>query len=254
MLRYFVPVDGLSEEPYSGILGYPRAAKRQIASRIRELKRLGISGVSFEGGTRVGRVSILGKGYVGLVVLAETAPGDAVALKIRRLDSQRDGLQEEARLLREANRAGVGPSLHSGSRDFLVMEFLDGERIGRWVQNLSGRGVVAALKLTARQVLEDCFRLDQAGLDHGELSSLLKHVIVAGTRATMIDFESASMHRRVSNVTSATQGIFIGSAISKRARRLYRVPPQEEIIAGLRRYKQQPTRKSFDALLSILKL
>ena len=43
----------------------------------------------------------------------------------------------------------------------------------------------------------------------------LKHVIVGKNKNTIIDFESSSMERRVSNVTSATQAFYIGSGISK---------------------------------------
>ena len=254
MEQSFIPIELLGEEPYSAILGYPRATAGQLSSRMRELDGLGVSSVSFTGDLQLGKLCVLGKGYVGLVVLARLRSGRRTALKIRRLDSQRDSLRGEARLLETANRAGVGPALYSGSMNFLVMELLDGEPIGRWMRDLTGRGSVAALKGAILQIMEDCFRLDRAGLDHGELSSITKHAVVAGSKTTLIDFDSASMSRRVSNVTSACQGIFIGSAIARRTRRMYRVPTQEEIIGALRVYKSDPTRKSFELLLSTLKL
>jgi putative serine/threonine protein kinase len=102
--------------------------------------------------------------------------------------------------------------------------------------------------------LEDCYRLDQIGFDHGELSSISKHVIVGKSRSTLIDFESSSVNRRVSNVTSVTQAIFIGSGIAKKVQRIYKIPPKQKIIDVLRIYKQEQTRKSFDSILKILKL
>jgi len=73
-----------------------------------ELKKLKISKIAFEGSTRIGNLQILGKGYVGVVVLAKQKT-KTVALKIRRLDSQRNHMNDEAKLLKLANKAGVGP-------------------------------------------------------------------------------------------------------------------------------------------------
>ena len=252
MEQSFLPIKQTVKEPYSKILGYPKATKRQLDSRISELKKLGISHISFQGKTKIGTLDVLGKGYVGVVVLAKKR-NKIVALKIRRLDSQREGMKNEAKLLNKANKAGVGPVLYSSSKNFLVMEFLDGERIGDWINSLSGKGSVSKIKSVIRKVMEDCYSLDQAGFDHGELSSIVKHVIV-GKKICMIDFESSSTERRVANVTSATQGIYIGSGISKKVQRLYRIPPKVQIIEELRKYKKEQTRNSFERLLDVLKL
>ena len=104
-----------------------------------------------------------------------------------------------------------------------------------------------------KKVLEDCYSLDRIGLDHGELSNLSKHVIV-GRKITVIDFESSSTDRKVSNVTSATQALCIGSGISKIIGRVYKIPKKQKMITVLRRYKREGTRESFENLLSVLKL
>jgi len=252
MKQSFLPIKKTVNEPFSKILGYPKATKRQLDSRIVELKKLGISQISFQGKTRLGTLNVLGKGYVGVVVLAKKR-NRLVALKIRRLDSQRDGMKNEAKLLKQANKVGIGPVLFDSSKNFLVMEFLDGEKIGDWINSLSGKGSVGKLKLVVRKTLEDCYSLDQIGFDHGELSSIVKHVIV-GKKTSMIDFESSSTKRRAANVTSASQGIYIGSGISKKVQRIYKIPPRKRIIEALRNYKRDQTRNSFEQLLKILKL
>jgi putative serine/threonine protein kinase len=58
----------------------------------------------------------------------------------------------------------------------------------------------------------------------------------------------------VSNVTSITQAIFIGSGIAKKVQRIYRIPSKERIIKVLRIYKQEQSRDSFENLLKTLKL
>jgi len=252
MKQSFLPIKKTVNEPFSKILGYPKATKRQLDSRIVELKKLGVSQISFQGKTRLGTLNVLGKGYVGVVVLAKKR-NRLVALKIRRLDSQRDGMKNEAKLLKQANKVGIGPVLFDSSKNFLVMEFLDGEKIGDWINSLSGKGSVGKLKSVIRKTLEDCYSLDQIGFDHGELSSIVKHVIV-GKKTSLIDFESSSTKRRAANVTSASQGIYIGSGISKKVKRIYKIPPRKRIIEALRNYKRDQTRNSFERLLKILKL
>ena len=253
MTQHFISIERLVEEPYSTILGYPKSTKRQLNSRIKELKKLKIKSVSFTGPTTIGKLEILGKGYVGLVVLAKLG-NKQVALKIRRLDSQRNEMKTEAKLLKMVNSVNVGPKLFDYSKNFVVMEFLDGEKIGNWIESLKGRGSSKKLKSTIKNVLEDCFQLDQIGFDHGELSSISKHVIIGDKKSTLIDFESSSTKRRVSNVTSITQAIFIGSGIGKQVQKIYKIPSKEQIISALRIYKQDQSQDSFNNLLKILKL
>ena len=246
MTQHFISIKKLAQEPYSTILGYPKSTKRQLNSRIKEREKLKIKSVSFTGPTTIGKLEILGKGYVGIVVLAKLG-NKQVALKIRRLDSQRNEMKTEAKLLKMVNSVNVGPKLFDYSKNFVVMEFLDGEKIGNWIESLGERGSSKKLKSTIKSVLEDCFKLDQIGFDHGELSSISKHVIVGDKKSTIIDFESSS-------VTSITQAIFIGSGIGKQVQKIYKIPSKEKIINALRTYKQDQSQDSFDNLLKILKL
>ena len=133
------------------------------------------------------------------------------------------------------------------------MEYLEGEKIGEWISDLKTNLRSSQIKTVIKKVLEDCYKLDMIGLDHGELSRMPKHVIV-GKKITIIDFESSSMERRVSNVTSATQAFFIGSGISKTVKRVYKIPEKKKIINVLRRYKQDQSRDSFESLLNVLKI
>jgi len=253
MAHSFISIKKFADEPYSNILGYPKATSRQIKSRINELEKLKIKSISFTGSTTLGNLAVLGKGYVGVVVLAKKG-SKQVALKIRRTDSQRNQMKNEAIFLKLANSVNVGPKVYVVSRNFLVMEYLEGIDIRKWVNALKGKGSAKKLKSTIKKILEDCFRLDQIGFDHGELSNVSKHVIVGKTRSTLIDFESSSTKRRPSNVTSVTQAIFIGSGIAKKTQKIYKNPPKEKIIKVLKQYKQEKTLVNFEKLLKILKL
>ncbi len=251
-MRQFFPVDILVKEPYSIVLGYPKASRRQLKSRLAELKKLGIEDVSFQGPILIGKIAVLGKGYTGVVILAKRG-AKRVALKIRRTDSPRESMAKETTLLEAANKAKVGPRLIESSDNFVVMEYLDGKKIYDWINELKGRGSATKLKSVIKKVLEDCHNLDRAGLDHGELSNITKHVIV-GKSVTIIDFESSSLERRVSNVTSATQAVLIGSGLAKMVRRIYSAPSKQKIIKSLRQYKEGQTQESFDKVLEVLRL
>jgi len=84
MAHSFISIKKFAEEPYSNILGYPKATNRQIKSRINELEKLKIKSICLTGPTILGNLAILGKGYTGVVVIAKKGNKE-VALKIRRL-------------------------------------------------------------------------------------------------------------------------------------------------------------------------
>lgn len=253
MAHSFISIKKFTEEPYSKILGYPNATNRQIKSRINELEKLKIKSICLTGPTTIGNLEILGKGYVGLVVLVKRGNKE-VALKIRRTDSQRENMKNESILLKLVNSVSVGPKMIDVSKNFLVMEYIEGKKFSDWIEMLKGSGSVKQLKSTIRNVLEDCYRLDQIGFDHGELSNISKHVIVGKNKVALIDFESSSTKRRPSNVTSITQAFFIGSGIAKHAQKIYKNSSKEKIIFALKSYKQEKTRDNFEKLLKILKL
>ena len=253
MALSFISIKKFSEEPYSNILGYPKATNRQIKSRINELEKLKIKSICLTGPTTLGNLEILGKGYVGVVVIAKKGNKE-VALKIRRTDSQRKNMKNESKLLKLVNSVKVGPKMIDASRNFLVMEYLAGEKFSDWIESLKGIGSAKKLKSIIKSVLEDCYRLDQIGFDHGELSNISKHVIVGKTKASLIDFESSSTKRRPSNVTSITQAFFIGSGISKKTNKIYKNSSKEKIIQALKSYKQEKSQENFEELLKILKL
>jgi len=244
-----VEVKELIEEPYSYVLVYPKSSRDDLENRVRELTSIGVKGIIFEGNSMIGKLGILGKGCVSIVVKA-VIDNRTVALKIRRLDADRESMEREAKFLNIANSVDVGPKLVAVSKNFLAMQHADGEKMIDWIKRDLEEQQVRSV---TRQVLEQCFRLDTVGLDHGELSNLNKHVIV-GENATIIDFESASSGRRVANVTAATQCLFIGSAIARKVRSVLRIRSTDKIIHALKKYKNDVSKENFESLVSTLKL
>ena len=240
-----VTAERLIEEPYASIVCYPMASKTELRKRLAELRKLGIATLEFTGKKQVVNVHVLGKGCVGIVTIAYK-DSENVALKIRRTDADRASMRREAKMLRKANVVSVGPRLLGVSKDFLMMQFVEGELLPNWLEGNVGR---ARMKRVLRDVLEQCWRLDVAGLDHGELSRAPKHVIVtAEDNAFIVDFESASVNRRPSNVTSICQFLFISEFSRKVAERLGH-KDKKTMIDSLRRYKKNVNRENFDNVL-----
>jgi len=240
-----INTERLIEEPYASIVCYPKATKTELRKRLGQLRKLGIAALEFTGEKRVLNVHLLGKGCVGIVTVAYRN-SEKVALKIRRTDADRASMRREAELLRKANLADVGPILLGVGKDFLMMQFVEGELLPRWFEEKAGK---TRIRRVLRDVMEQCWRLDAAGLDHGELSHAPKHVIVtAADKAFIVDFESASVNRRPSNVTSICQFLFI-SEFSRKVTEKLGHRDRETMIDALRRYKKRVNRENFDYVL-----
>jgi len=249
-----VPLNRLREENYANVLCYPRYNAKEVAKRIKELKGLGVKALEFVGEKKVFNLSVLGKGCVGIVVVARMDK-TKVALKIRRVDADRAGMQHEADMLKIANRVGVGPRLIDISENFLLMEFIEGTLLPEWIEKLKGKGTRNRIRQVLRDVLEQCWQLDETGLDHGELSRAPKHIIIGrDSKAYTVDFETASIQRRVSNVTSVCQFLFIGSQTAKTIQSKLGKIDQEKLRTNLKNYKQNRTRKDFNRILNLFKL
>jgi putative serine/threonine protein kinase len=244
-----VPLGELIAGRAGFLLSYPGYDEGEAVRRVGELRGLGVEAVELVGRHVVRGVPVLGKGHVGVVVAAVLG-GRRVALKIRRMDADRSSLEAEAAMLGVANGASVGPRLVGSSRNFLVMELVEGEYLVDWVGGLvpsdAGR-----LRLVLSRVLWKARRLDVAGLDHGELARAYRHVIVAGEEPRIIDFESASSVRRCANVTSLAQYLFFNRRMAGVVGGVIPLPEREVLIGALRGYRRAPSDGGFRRVLGV---
>jgi len=239
-------IEKLREEPYASIICYPKPSKAELNRRLKELQRLGVKILEFSGEKQAFNTPILGKGCVGIVTIAYRNKEKA-ALKIRRVDADRSRMQQEAEMLKKANSLRVGPRLLDVTRNFLLMQFIEGDLLPKWLEKHKGK---ALIRRVLRGVLEQCWRLDRAGLDHGELSHAPKHVIIDWKgEPFIVDFETASLNRKPANVTSICQYIFISGLVAKLVAEKLGERDKEEIVKALRCYKSDRTRENFERVL-----
>jgi putative serine/threonine protein kinase len=242
-----VPVEALIEEPYASIVCYPRTNPTEIQERIEELRRLSVSAVEFAGKTSASNIPVLGKGYVGVVVIAH-AKGQRVALKMRRIDADRPDFTHEAKMLQKANAIGVGPKFIAVSKNFMVSQLIDGDLLEDWLETQHDKELIRKVLV---DILEQCWRLDENGLDHGEISKAPKHLLVdKADKPFIVDFETASIMRGVINVTSVCQFLFMGnSRAAKMLNEVFGVKNKLELIAALKNFKKNRNRENFEGLI-----
>jgi putative serine/threonine protein kinase len=241
-----VPIECLNAEPYASIVCYPRVSAVEMEERLCELRQLGVEWVEFDGKASAFSVPVLGKGYVGIVVVAYVG-GKRCALKMQRVDSDRESLLREAELLKLANTVGVGPKFLGVTKHFLLMELVDGGLIEEWLQIHTAKTEVQAVLV---DILEQCWRLDTISLDHGELSKAPKHLLLnSAGKSFIVDFETASTIRNASNVTSVCQYLFMGQSEACVAiAQALGERDKDGLVAALRGYRKHRNRQNFEAL------
>jgi len=246
-----VQVSQLIQEPYASVLCFPNPSEAELQSRLQELRSHGVTALEFSGTASLFGVAVpvLGKGFVGIVVIAYVN-GERVAVKIRRADADRTDMLHEALMLSKANSVNVAPRLIASSKNFLLMQLIDGGLITDWLETNKHEAIV---KQVLGEVLEQCFRLDRAGLDHGELSKAPKHLLVdKAQKPFIVDFETASVERRVANVTAVCQYLFAGnSSASKLLAEIFAEKERLDLINVLKTYKNNRTRENFEGLLEV---
>ena len=203
---------------------------------MREIDLLGITHVLPIGRTRIGKITVAGKGCVS-IALKVRAKNRICALKIRRTDANRETMKREVSMHKIANSVDVGPELFGFSKNLISMEFIDGLSIVDWVkqQDITSDEV----RKVAISILEQCYNLDKAHMDHGELSCINHHVIISKSNtANIIDFESSSTQRKSRNVTAAAQSLFISRGlISNRVNEVLGYTKKKKNIEVLKTYK-----------------
>jgi putative serine/threonine protein kinase len=244
-----VLIEDLNEEPYSSLLCYPRASETELHSRVTELKALKVEALEFSGKGSAFNFLVLGKGYVGIVVIAQMK-GQRVALKIRRVDADRTSLQHEAEMLAKANSVQVGPRLVSQSKNFLLMQLIEGDLFPAWLGTCRDK---EAIRKVLEDILTQCWRLDSFGLDHGELSKAPKHLMIDGNQQPWIfDFETASDTRKPANVTAVCQYLFVGGGpVATAVKETLGERDRSGMMEALRVYKKDRSSENFNRVREV---
>lgn len=248
----------LSTKEHGSVICYPGTDLASFGSRLDQLKEIGVTRLIFEGESKVGKFGIVGRGCVSTVVRARLKnQKHDVALKIRRVDANRKDMKRDYDLQTFANSFGVGPKAIAHTKDLFVMEYIDSVKLGKWFQKLRTRTSKKYARALIRSALEQCYRLDSNGLDHGELSNPTKHVLIRNSpvpETVVIDYESASRERRTSNLTAVASFFFLGGWQSEKVKKILGLQrfPRKRLIEVLKNYKSSPSEDGLSKVLGLV--
>lgn len=142
-------------------------------------------------------------------------------------------LENEAHWLKILNQHNIGPKLIKLEKNALFMEFIKGTQLTKYKCNNK------ELKILLKDLLEQCFILDQLKVNKLEMHHPIKHVLVRNKKIILIDFERCKLTKNPKNITQVCQ--FIS--------RNYNLP---EILQKAKEYKQTYSRKSFEGICKTL--
>jgi putative serine/threonine protein kinase len=236
-----LPLNNITQEPYTTILCYPKPTKTELKKRLNQLKKLQVTAIEFTGPKQILNTHVLGKGCVGIVTIAYRK-NQKTALKIRRTDADRKTMLREAKLLKKANQTNVGPKLLAASKNFLITQYIQGPLLPQWLEKQTNKTQTTKV---LQNILNQCWKLDKAHLDHGELSHAPKHIIInKKDKPVIVDFETASTNRRPKNLTSICQYLFISKATPKAPYKLT-IKDRRNLIDTLKRYKNNINQENY---------
>ncbi len=156
---------------------------------------------------------LIGKGFKGVVFKGKIAGSNVpVAVKFLRADSKKkNALRKEFILLKLLEKTGVCPVPYFASKDFIIMEFVEGKTLKEIVESGDEEEIRNALCLS----LSACRILDSFGVRHSEIKGG-KHIIITPEgRAKVIDYESAYLKDSPKNLPQLIGSIIIGWNLDK---------------------------------------
>ena len=177
-----------------------------------------------DGFLRKNRLEFVGRVATGRsanIFLVKNSRGKRFALKLEKEKSTRvDMVKKEAENLELANSVGVGPKFvaFDVEKRIVLWEFVEGVTFDKWLfeTNVSKEKLCKLII----ELLKQGEKMDEIGLDHGQLAGVGKNIIVRKNKPVIIDFEKGSQARKAHNVGSLRSFLFLNphSSISKRVK------------------------------------
>jgi putative serine/threonine protein kinase len=179
------------------LLCYPDIKSCDYNKKIDEMERHGLKYICNYGNLtifnkKLKSFRILGKGHSSLVFLAYFKNMGVKAVKVRRVDSKRKSLVEEAIKLIKTSKFGVSPKVYYYSDDFIVMEYVGMVNLEYIIKNLNFKEA----KNYMLESINTARLLDKIGILHSELSRPWRNIFFPSFPvefpAIIIDLESSS--------------------------------------------------------------
>ncbi|MBS3159053.1 hypothetical protein J4206_07250, partial [Candidatus Woesearchaeota archaeon] len=187
-------------------------------------------------------INFLAKGHRG-IVYSGTYKGKDIAIKVDLNPGAVSRVDMESRWLKILNKKKIGPKmLHSG-KDFLIMEYIDGEKLFDYVQHSNKNQI----RHVIQDIFRQCYEMDLLQINKEEMHHPVKHILITTDGARMIDFERCRKTLDPKNVTQFCQFLTSGSFAYGLENKGLII--NKRILKFAQKYKNDPSRKNFDTIL-----
>jgi len=170
-----------------------------------------------------------------------------VGIKVKRKESTAlQRMENEAKWLKVLNKKGIGPHFLFSGEGYLVYEFVEGKFILDWIKNENKKEILKVLV----NVLEQCYILDQLGVNKEEMHHPLKHVVVDKFNVpVLLDFERCNRSEKVKNVTQFVE--FISRMRDELEGKNIKIN-KIELRENAKEYKREISKESFKEIIRCL--
>ena len=192
-------------------------------------------------------MEFLAKGKRGIVYTKEFNGKIVVVKKENPNSTAIARIETEARILQEVNKLGIGPQYISHTSDEVVMEFIQGKRIGEFIITAEKQEITEVLI----NVMNQCFLLDKSNLSKEEMHHPHKHILI-GKRVVMLDWERSHKTLKPTNVTQFCQYITssnFGKVIKEKGIDISKF----EIIQLAKIYKENINKNNIKKIIQLIK-
>lgn len=140
-----------------------------------------------------------------------------VAIKVKHEASKAQGsVDREAQWLEKVNLEGIGPVLVAQTVNYILYRYVEGTFFEQWVLGRNKKEICKVIGL----ILDQCFVLDQMGINKEEMHHPVKHILIAALgKPVLIDFERCYETSKPHNVTqfidyiTKRKGLFEGRGL-----------------------------------------
>jgi len=143
---------------------------------------------------------LLAYGKAAWILLLKDNKGIKFTIKLEKKKSTRNQMVEkEAKYLAKANKLGIGQKLLDLNLNArcLLWKYLDAEPLKKWIKKKQSK---QKIKKMIKSILQQAQKLDDAGLDHGQLAGDATNIMVdKNGNGFIVDFEKASDARKAHN-------------------------------------------------------
>ncbi len=121
-----------------------------------------------------------------------------VGIKIKNPSSKAiSRIENEGNFLKKLNKYNIGPKLILAKKDYIIYEFIEGEKYYSLLPNLNQRERINL----SLQILDKCRIMDKLKINKLEFTRPVKHFFVKNKKVKMIDFERCYETKKPKNLT-----------------------------------------------------